>query len=131
MTDQTPRTKAGRRIFDEKPIGWTGQDWRAAVLAVESEAMSLETKAWLAEGYHRSEREAVAPPEPPRMALAFVEGCLDRALAIIEVADGRAAAADGPVGHVRDEMTDTEWRELYVALQEARAAALAHGGTPA
>ena len=35
---ETPRTEAGRRIFDEKPIGWTGQDWRAAVLAIEREA---------------------------------------------------------------------------------------------
>ena len=45
---------------------------------------------------------------------------LERAIAIIEAADGRAAAADGPVGHVRDEMTDNEWRELYISLQKAR-----------
>lgn len=45
---------------------------------------------------------------------------LDRAIAIIDTADNRAMAADGPVGHVRDEMSDKEWRDLYVALTSAR-----------
>ena len=38
---------------------------------------------------------------------------------IIETADRRAEAADGPVGHVRDEMSDKEWRDLYRGLRAA------------
>ena len=52
-----------------------------------------------------------------RLTLAH---CLDRALEIIELADIRAMAADGPVTHVRDEMTDDEWRQLYLYIVEAR-----------
>ena len=39
------------------------------------------------------------------------------ARAIIEAADARAAAVDGPVNHCRDEMTDAEWRKLYLAVK--------------
>jgi hypothetical protein len=39
---EQPRTEAGRRIWQEKPIGWTGQDWRAAILAIEREAAGTE-----------------------------------------------------------------------------------------
>lgn len=49
-------------------------------------------------------------------ALALVTKAID----IIEIADIRASAADGPVAHVRDEMSDSEWRQLYLALVEAR-----------
>jgi hypothetical protein len=45
---------------------------------------------------------------------------LNEAIQIIETADNRAMAADGPVSHVRDEMSDKEWRDLYVALVEAK-----------
>lgn len=41
------------------------------------------------------------------------------ALDIIELADNRSMAADGPVGHVRDNMSDDEWRKLYVSLKKA------------
>jgi hypothetical protein len=44
---------------------------------------------------------------------------IERAIRIIEDADGRAVAADGPVNHVRDEMTDVEWRRLYRTLKGA------------
>jgi hypothetical protein len=36
---------------------------------------------------------------------------------IIEIADTRALAVDGPVSHVRDTMTDKEWRQLYLLTQ--------------
>jgi hypothetical protein len=62
-----------------------------------------------------------------RSALA----ALDKAVGIIEVADARAEAADGPVGHVRDEMSDAEWRTLYVALHEARGHLIVAEGRPA
>jgi hypothetical protein len=52
-------------------------------------------------------------------AMSDVKQLLEQAIAIIDMADIRAAAADGPVNHVRDEMTDAEWRRLYVALQQA------------
>jgi hypothetical protein len=44
---------------------------------------------------------------------------LTKAIGIIEDADRRACAWDGDVGHVRDEMTDKEWRDLYRALVRA------------
>lgn len=44
---------------------------------------------------------------------------LREGLDIIEGADRRAEAVDGPVNHVRDEMTDDEWRKLYLAIKEA------------
>ena len=47
---------------------------------------------------------------------------IDAAWDVIEAADMRAAAADGPVLHVRDTMSDSEWRTLYVELTKARAA---------
>ena len=53
-----------------------------------------------------------------------------KAAMLIEVADNRAMAADGPVSHVRLELDDQEWRDLYVAVDrirswvEARAAAV-------
>lgn len=56
---------------------------------------------------------------------------LDEAIAIIEAADNRALATDGPVGHARDEMTDAEWRALYVALTAARKALDAEHATTA
>lgn len=59
---------------------------------------------------------------------ATVEALLDRAITIIETADNRAMAADGPVGHVRDEMSDKEWRDLYVSLTKARSALAALPG---
>lgn len=45
---------------------------------------------------------------------------VENALSIIELADNRALATDGPVGHVRDEMSDQEWRSLYLSLESAR-----------
>ena len=50
---------------------------------------------------------------------------LDEAVGIIEAADRRAEAADGPVSHVRDEMTDAEWRRLYLVLLKGQADAAA------
>jgi hypothetical protein len=47
---------------------------------------------------------------------------LSHAERIIENADRRAGAADGPVNHVRDEMTDKEWRDLYRSIVKAREA---------
>jgi hypothetical protein len=47
---------------------------------------------------------------------------LQRAMTIIETADNRAMAADGPVGHARDNMSDREWRDLYRSLEKAREA---------
>lgn len=44
------------------------------------------------------------------------------AMRIIELADQRALATDGPVGHVRDEMSDSEWRQMYKALSRAEQA---------
>lgn len=44
---------------------------------------------------------------------------LRHAMAIIEAADLRAATADGPVLHVRDVMSDGEWRDLYRTLEAA------------
>lgn len=46
-----------------------------------------------------------------------LEKRLADAAEIIEVADNRALAADGPVSHCRDEMTDAEWRRLYRAVK--------------
>lgn len=54
--------------------------------------------------------------------IARISAHLDRAISIIETADNRAMAVDGPVGHVRDEMSDKEWRDLYKALVAARKA---------
>lgn len=51
-----------------------------------------------------------------REQLAEAQERIERAVTIIETADNRAMATDGPVGHVRDEMSDDEWRQLYVAL---------------
>lgn len=45
---------------------------------------------------------------------------VQKAMGIIESADQRALAVDGPVGHVRDMMTDREWRDMYVALERAK-----------
>lgn len=44
------------------------------------------------------------------------------AMRIIELADQRALASDGPVGHVRDEMSDSEWRKMYRAISKAEQA---------
>lgn len=41
------------------------------------------------------------------------------AIDVIDTADNRAMAADGPVGHVRDEMNDGEWAQLYSSLVKA------------
>jgi len=41
---------------------------------------------------------------------------------IIETADNRAAAVDGPVGHVRDMMSDREWFDLYHTIKEGTVA---------
>ena len=49
---------------------------------------------------------------------AALREALAKARSIIEMADVRAEAADGPVLHVRDTMTDGEWRELYRLLSE-------------
>lgn len=51
-----------------------------------------------------------------RTKVGELEDRLTRAARIIEVADLRAAAVDGPVSHAREEMTDDEWRELYLAI---------------
>ena len=77
------------------------------------------------DGWNAHEREVAAPPEPPRP-----DPDLQRAVGIIEAADARCLAADGPVGHLRDEMTDHEWREMYVALTRALARSVAPEGQP-
>lgn len=41
------------------------------------------------------------------------------AVRIIETADNRAMAADGPVSRTADEMSDKEWRDLYDGLRAA------------
>ena len=39
---------------------------------------------------------------------------------LIEVGEQRALAIDGPVGHFRDELSDSEWRRLWLALGKFR-----------
>jgi len=49
-------------------------------------------------------------------AVAEVRAHQRRAAEVIADADLRCLAADGPVGHVRNELTDDEWRELYALM---------------
>lgn len=51
--------------------------------------------------------------------VAQARNLVSEAVRIIELADYRALATDGPVGHVRDEMSDSEWRMLYLSLRRA------------
>lgn len=60
------------------------------------------------------------PHSGPTAKDVAIRGCLDIAIGIVEVADNRAMAADGPVSHVRDEMSDAEWRQMYMAIVTAR-----------
>jgi hypothetical protein len=53
---------------------------------------------------------------------------LREALLIIETADNRAMATDGPVSRTPDEMSDAEWRRLYKCLTTAHAALSAMNG---
>lgn len=49
--------------------------------------------------------------------ITFLRNRLALIASIIEAADNRALAADGPVGHVRNELTATEWRDIYLAAK--------------
>lgn len=58
-----PTTKAALRVWEEKPVGWTGQDWRTAVLAIEAAARD------------EGRREAVRPTVD-EMATAMYGCCI-------------------------------------------------------
>lgn len=45
---------------------------------------------------------------------------IDQACAIIERADARLLATDGPCGGLPPDMTLAEWKELYSTLDKAR-----------
>lgn len=45
---------------------------------------------------------------------------INKACGIIERADARLLAMDGPCGNSAPDMTLAEWRELYVTLDNAR-----------
>lgn len=45
---------------------------------------------------------------------------INRACQIIETADQRLLAMDGPIGNSPPDMSLTEWRELYMVLDRAR-----------
>ena len=50
--------------------------------------------------------------------LADYTGRIEAASRIIEIADTRCQAVDGPVSRIRDEMHDSEWRQLYLVITE-------------
>lgn len=50
-------------------------------------------------------------------SLAEMELGIRQCCEIIDLATTRALAVDGPVGHVRDAMTNKEWRRLYETLK--------------
>lgn len=61
-------------------------------------------------------RRALAVFEAPSPLLAAI----NRAAQIIELADERNLANDGPAGGFPPQMTLAEWRDLYVTLDNAR-----------
>jgi hypothetical protein len=79
----------------------------------------------------REALEGVPPHILPRVrrALAAFEAgptdllkAINRAAQIIETADERNLANDGPAGGFPPQMTLAEWRDLYVTLDNARTA---------
>lgn len=92
---------------------------RAADVANQAFMLADPLRGWDEDAARRQARIDAAEP----VGLSSTDApltLLETAIQIIETADNRAMAVDGPVSRAADEMSDAEWRQMYVALTQAR-----------
>jgi hypothetical protein len=94
------------------PVGWE----TIARLVDEHDGRQLEVARLL--GLSHSTVEVAVLRARARRGMRAL-AAVTRAIEIIETADTRCLAADGDVTHIRDEMSDAEWRDLYTTLKQA------------
>lgn len=67
----------------------------------------------------------------PSRRVRSMRSAINRACEIIETADARLLATDGPCGGLPPDMSLAEWRELYTVLDKARHVRAGADPTPA